>query len=67
MDKLTLLKLLNSKMKEFDLLFQEVLEFKHRLAKNVYFPEFGHCSNVVQMNRLLKARKEEIDAISSQI
>ena len=54
-------------MKEFDLLFQEVLEFKHRLAKNVYFPEFGHCSNVVQMNRLLKARKEEIDAISSQI
>lgn len=67
MDKNSLQNLLNSKMREFNFLFQKVLEFKHHLAKSVYFPEFGRCSNVVQMNRLLKARKEEINIIASQI
>ena len=52
--------LISLKTQEFDYLFTQVKRFKAHLIKSVDFPEFGRCTNVVQMNRLLKIRKDEI-------
>jgi predicted PP-loop superfamily ATPase len=59
-------RLINLKVQEFDYLFEQVKRFKSHLIKSVDFPEFGRCTNVVQMNRMLKIRKNEIDSLIYQ-
>lgn len=67
MDKEEIKSLINRKMREFDYLFKQVQEFKHRKIKGVDFPEYGICKNDVQMNRLLSFRRNELFSLANQL
>ena len=67
MNKDSLIKLLKDKIAEFNMLYPKVQLFKHSLLKWVDFPEHPHCTNDVQMNRLLRIRSNEIATLRKLI